>query len=146
MPLDNFSCVYRVGGASLFRGSQPYTLDDYHTLRAVGVDVLYKLSNDLEFLASREEELAAQFGMAVRNIGLPQLQLSQLVHAESDALVSLIQRDLQSGISVYVHCILGVDRTGFVIGAFQQLVPTYDARGTAWGREGDAAPSRGSLG
>ena len=128
MPLDNFSCVYRIGGASLFKGSQPYTLDDFHTLSVVGVDVLYKLSNDLEFLGSREEELAAQFGMTVRNIGLPQLELAQLVHSESDALVHLIERDLQSGMSVYVHCILGVDRTGFVIGAFQQLVSTCGAQ------------------
>ena len=128
MPLDNFSCVYRIGSASLFKGSQPYTLDDYQTLQVVGVDVIYKLSNDLEFLGSREEELAAQFGMAVRNIGLPQLQLAQFVHTESDALVALTDRDLQSGMSVYVHCILGVDRTGFVIGAFQQLVSAYDAQ------------------
>jgi protein-tyrosine phosphatase len=139
MPLDNFSCVYRIGGASLFKGSQPYTLDDYHTLSVVGVDVLYKLSNDLEFLGSREEELAAQFGMSVRNIGLPQLQLSQLVHAESDALVGLIERDLKSGMSVYVHCILGVDRTGFVIGAFQQLVPVYDAHRNKRERKGTHA-------
>jgi hypothetical protein len=128
MPLDNFSCVYRIGGASLFKGSQPYTLDDYQTLKVVGVDVIYKLSNDLEFLGSREEELAAQFGMVVRNVGLPQLELAQLVHAESEALVGLIDRDLHSGMSVYVHCVLGVDRTGFVIGAFQQTVPTYVAQ------------------
>ncbi|MFN8628627.1 MAG: hypothetical protein U0587_21990 [Candidatus Binatia bacterium] len=131
MPLDNFSCVYRIGEASLFKGSQPYTLDDYRTLSVVGVDVLYKLSNDLEFLGSREEELAAQFGMAVRNIGLPQLQLAQLVHAESDALVSAIERDLQSGLSVYVHCILGVDRTGFVIGAFEHVVAACGAQRNA---------------
>lgn len=137
MPLDNFSCVDRVGGASLFRGSQPYTLDDYHTLRAVGVDVLYKLSSDLEFLASREEELAAQFGMAVRDVGLPQLQLSQLVHSESEALVRWIQQDLHSGMSVYVHCILGVDRTGFVIGAFQQFVAARHTRRSAGNRSGD---------
>jgi hypothetical protein len=136
MPLDNFSCVYRIGGASLFKGSQPYTLDDYHTLSVVGVDVLYKLSNDLEFLGSREEELAAQFGMAVRNIGLPQLQLAQFVHSDSDALVALIDRDLKSGMSVYVHCILGVDRTGFVIGAFQQLVPAYNAQPNERERKG----------
>lgn len=122
MPLDNFSCVYRCGGASLFKGSQPYSLDDYQTLRVVGVDVIYKLSNELEFLSSREAELAAQFGMVVRNVGLPQLELAQLVHAESDALVGLIDRDLKFGMSVYVHCVLGVDRTGFVIRAFQQLM------------------------
>ncbi|MBP1688107.1 MAG: hypothetical protein H6Q33_4250 [Deltaproteobacteria bacterium] len=130
MPLDNFSCVYRIGGASLFKGSQPYTQDDYHTLSVVGVDVLYKLSNDLEFLGSREEALAAQFGMTVRDIGLPQLQLAQLVHSESDTLVDAIERDLHAGMSVYVHCILGVDRTGFVIGAFQQLVSSPNARRT----------------
>jgi protein-tyrosine phosphatase len=58
-------------------------------------------------------------------IGLPQLQLAELVHADSEALVSSIHRDLQSGMSVYVHCVLGVDRTGFVIGAFQQSVPPW---------------------
>jgi hypothetical protein len=129
--LGNFSCVYRIGGASLFKGSQPYTLDDYQTLRVVGVDIIYKLSNDLELFGSRQAELAAQFGMVVRNVGLPQLELAQLVHAESEALVGLIDRDLKFGMSVYVHCVLGVDRTGFVIGAFQQLVSTGRARRAA---------------
>jgi protein-tyrosine phosphatase len=101
---------------TLFRGPRPNSLKE---LRDAGIETIislesgvYELFHDDEF----EREYPSDFGM--RHYDLP---CSDVFPPEESTVQKAISIALR-GNKTYIHCLSGVDRTGFVVAAYQMQV------------------------
>lgn len=95
----------------VYRGAQPETAEDYDDLQALGVRTILNLRGTGSAVA-REKALWEKRGLNFRHVALPGF----VVPSEKDierALATLGDPKLQP---VFVHCQLGKDRTGLVVG------------------------------
>lgn len=110
----NFGVVVRDG---IYRGGQPGE-KQLEYLRDLGVRTIVKLNHRQ---LGQERVLAARLGMKLVSLPLDPSSVGEkpscAVVAEAIALLSD-----RSSWPVYVHCSHGRDRTGFVVGAYRQLL------------------------
>lgn len=81
-----------------------------------GIDTVIDLTTDEDHLTPYRERLAAAAGRTVRYFAHPIPDFGVLDHAGYDAILARIHSELDSGRTVYVHCLGGKGRTGTVIG------------------------------
>ena len=107
----------------VLRGPQPLTIDDMELLKIKGVKTIISLESGLWDLFNNqinsEFYLAEQVDINVVHIKLHPILPPTL--EQTKAILELICRESESGL-VYVHCHHGVDRTGWVIAAYQYLI------------------------
>lgn len=107
-------------GHCLYRGPRPDSLED---LKALNCQTIIDLESGLfEFLNDRayeEDGWAGQSGVKIRH--LPLSDIFPPTDFEIRAFISMVGRGLDRG-SVYVHCLHGVDRTGFMCAAYRILL------------------------
>ncbi|MGE5300224.1 MAG: fused DSP-PTPase phosphatase/NAD kinase-like protein [Acidobacteriota bacterium] len=95
----------------IYRGPR---LDDLNELESLKIHTILNLEEDSEAV-QKEGEAAEQLGMAMINI--PMSEISRPKPADLLKAVKILEDpDSQP---VYVHCLHGRDRTGFVIAAYK---------------------------
>lgn len=121
MPLANFGVVKKIGEVMICRSAQP-DADGYKTLKAIGIESIFKLNNNTE--GNNNDEMICATPMTVYNHPLPEL----FRVGETNTVIEiarLIQTELIKGKSVLIHCSHGRDRTGLVVAAWQLM---YDGQ------------------
>jgi protein tyrosine phosphatase (PTP) superfamily phosphohydrolase (DUF442 family) len=98
---------------NVYRGSQPTEPADYAALRELGIKTIVNLRNDGMF----EKNVAEQYGF--RFLMFPMSAWTypkeNLVNGALEAL-----RDERNG-PVFVHCLVGKDRTGLIVALYRVL-------------------------
>ena len=95
----------------VYRGSHPETQADYNALKGEGVKTIL----DLEAGPDNDEEGLAQLN-GIRRIVV---NMSAFVPpSDENVAVALVYLDDANLHPIYVHCIKGVDRTGFVLARY----------------------------
>ncbi len=89
-------------------------LDDLNELRSLKIHTILNLEDNSEAV-QKESETARQLGMATINI--PMSEISRPKPADLLRAVQIIED--QDTHPIYVHCLHGRDRTGFVIAAYK---------------------------
>jgi protein tyrosine/serine phosphatase len=106
------SRIVRVG-EGIYRGPRP---DELNELRSLKIRTILNLEDNSEAVR-RESEAAEELGMVMINI--PMSQISRPKTADLLRAVQIIEdRDTHP---IYVHCLHGRDRTGFVIAAYNMV-------------------------
>lgn len=110
----NFGVVVPEG---IYRGGQPSD-SDLKYLKEHGVHTILKLnSHNLD----NEREEAERLGLSFVNIPLEPSSVGETKSCSSVAKAVALLSD-QSRWPVYVHCSRGRDRTGYVVGAYREIV------------------------
>lgn len=106
-----------VGGVTHYRGSHPKTPEDIERLRSLGVKMILNLRTfPYDPIESREA--------GERGIYLNVSSMSYFTPPSSQHLkqaVDFIVDNTAKGMSVFIHCHSGVDRTGAVVAAYRAL-------------------------
>jgi len=95
----------------IYRGPR---LDDLNELESLKIHTILNLEDNSEAI-KKENEAAEQLGMVVINI--PMSGISRPKPADLSRAVKIIED--QASRPIYVHCLHGRDRTGFVIAAYK---------------------------
>lgn len=106
----------------IYRGGQPESAADYDALRALGVRTILNLRRDDSVAAERGQ--AARLGMAFETAGIHPYEYP------TDGLMERALNVLRDPMAapVFVHCQLGKDRTGLVIGLYRVHEQDWDRR------------------
>ena len=113
----NFGVVIKRG---IYRGGQPNE-GQLHHLRRRGVRTILKLNNhDLE----EEREAARRYGMKLIHVSFEPSSIGTSTTCKDVARALAILED-QSNWPIYVHCTKGSDRTGYIVGAYRELVQKW---------------------
>ncbi|HMK48547.1 MAG TPA: tyrosine-protein phosphatase [Thermodesulfovibrionales bacterium] len=95
----------------IYRGPR---LDDLNELRSLKIRTILNLEDNSEAV-QRESEAAGQLGIVMINI-----PMSQISRPKTDDLLRAVRiMEDQGSLPVYVHCLHGRDRTGFVIASYK---------------------------
>jgi protein tyrosine/serine phosphatase len=95
----------------IYRGPR---LDDLHELKSLKIHTILNLEDDSEAI-QKESEAAKKIGMVMINIPMSGI----LRPKPADLLRAVKILEQQDSHPVYVHCLHGRDRTGFVIAAYK---------------------------
>lgn len=108
----------------LFRGPRP---KDLRVLKANGIDTIIILQSGIWELFTNdlyERQAPPDF-----NIKAYYLKCSDIWWPSAWAVkrsLEIIQRETSNGRKVYVHCMSGVDRTGFICASYRMMVQGWD--------------------
>lgn len=101
-------------------------------LHSLGVKTIINLE-DSENIKKMEENLAKKFRMTVispwLHVKSPPLRWECPSKEDLHEVVNIIEKEIQIGNPIYVHCFQGVDRTGMVIAAYRVIVQKWDPEG-----------------
>lgn len=105
---------------AVYRGGQPETCGELEYLKSVGVKSILKLNDAGHAVDAAEKEHAAALGLAMKSFGFGAMNIGEASTCSdvSEALAFL--RD-EANWPVYVHCTMGKDRTGYIVGMFERL-------------------------
>ena len=107
----------------IYRGDQPDTVEDYETLKSIGIKTLINLRHE-ESWQGREKDTAAGMGFNYQSYPMNPLNYPQ--EAQVNAILSdLTNPELQP---VYLHCKHGKDRTGMIIGIYRVEDEGWDSK------------------
>lgn len=104
----------------LYRSSQP-ELREYKQLPSLNVKTIFNLREELcdtPLLSDIERETNR---LGIQHVHIP-LCSSLPAPGDFDNYLKTIAQAKQSGEAVLVHCAAGMDRTGFMIGAYRAIV------------------------
>lgn len=99
----------------IFRGSQPTTQADFDFLKAHGVRSILSLQT-FPWDIVTERRRARDNAIEYRNVYTPALPLAPSERRVKEALVTLADPALHP---IFVHCRLGRDRTGMIVGLYR---------------------------
>ena len=105
-------------GDGIYRGPRP---DDLSELQALKIRTILNLEDNAE-AAKRESEAAKRLGIAMVNI--PMSEIFRPNPADLLRAVDIIENE--GSHPIYVHCLHGRDRTGFVIAAYRIIHQGWD--------------------
>jgi protein tyrosine/serine phosphatase len=95
----------------IYRGPR---LDDLNELQSLKINTILNLEDNAEAI-QKESEAAKQLGMVMINI-----PMSEISRPKPDDLLRAVKiLEDQDSHPIYVHCLHGRDRTGFVIAAYR---------------------------
>lgn len=101
----------------LYRGSRPETVEDFNLLRASGISSVVCLQgNLLEYL---NDEVAIEMKSIASYFSFFWIPLSSIWPPKPGAVHDILRLIRSRHGKVLVHCKEGVDRTGFVVAAYQ---------------------------
>jgi len=107
---------------TLYRGSAPESIDDMRSLKASGIKTVLSLEYGWRAWfggnLNQEIDMGTIVGMDVLSVRMSDFMPPQ--PADLDACLALLQNEQKQ--PVFVHCLHGVDRTGFVIAAYRVKV------------------------
>ena len=100
----------------LFRGAQPEA-DGYKTLQTMGVAIV------VDMFGSKTEQ------RAVEKLGMQYVSLPWDAHSPSDEILARFLRVLRDNPDkkIFVHCHIGVDRTGMAIASYRMADEGWSA-------------------
>ncbi len=101
----------------IYRGPRPDQEYDWAELKRLGIETILNLEDDMEAV-ERERVKAESLGMQF--INLPMSEIKRPLSLRLNKAVSIIwDKRLQP---IFVHCLHGQDRTGYVIAALRMVV------------------------
>lgn len=118
----NFGSVVDPRGASVgvYRGGQPLTCGEIAFLKQQGVKTIVKLNEGGSVLDGDEARQAAAAGIVVKSFPFSAWSIGK-PETCGDVKEALRFMESESNRPVYVHCSAGRDRTGYIIGAYEEL-------------------------
>jgi protein tyrosine/serine phosphatase len=128
-PPRNLGVVAGTAGSpiAIYRGGQPESCGEMEHLKAIGVKSILKLNDAGRPIDVAEKQQAAALGLTMTSFGFEASSIGEASTCTDVAEALAFLRD-ESNWPVYVHCTMGKDRTGYVVGMFERL---YLGRDTA---------------
>jgi len=122
-PPKNFGKVVRGDGtfAGIYRGGQPTTCGEIRYLKDLGIRTIVKLNESGTELDRAEIAAAQAAGMQIESFRINPFSIGRKRSCASVGRILDILTDDKSG-PVYVHCSVGRDRTGYIVGTFEEVV------------------------
>jgi len=114
-PPPNFGVVVKDG---IYRGGQPSNADQFEYLKKIGVKTILKLNHHG---LDRESVDAKRLGLTLVQVPFAPETIGREETCGDVARALELLTD-RSNWPVYVHCSRGRDRTGFIVGAYRELV------------------------
>ena len=108
----------------LYRSAQP-RLHEYEQLPALKVRTIFNLREELLGTSQLQEIERETARLGIQHIHIP-LCFTQPPSVRLSEYLGTINAARKSGEAVLVHCAHGMDRTGFMIGAYRILVEDWD--------------------
>ena len=106
--------------AGIYRGAQPVNCSEIEYLKQLGVKTIVKL-NDSGSKSDRVEKSEAEAaGIRVESFDIDPFAIGEKKTCGDVDRVLDILADAKNR-PVYVHCVLGRDRTGYIIGAYEEV-------------------------
>lgn len=108
----------------VFAGSKPIRDSDFKFLRSIGVKYILEVKF-LPDLTGRERSQAAKYGLKFYSVPMNASPVSPSVRHVNEAL-----RIIRAHQPIYIHCVLGRDRTGLLAGLYKiyfEGLPKEDA-------------------
>src|SRR5690348_6236640 len=99
----------------VFSGCMPASADDFRVLRHHGVRTILSVET-MTCHVVPERKLAHQFGMEFRNVPILPSVIPPTERQVKEALLILHDPSLRP---VFVHCLVGDDRTSFITGLYR---------------------------
>jgi len=119
----NFGEVVDAKGtpAGIYRGAQPLTCAEIAYLKHLGVKSIVKLNDTGAPVDESEKQAAEAAGIHVESFGMsPRTIGSSNTCADVRKMLRFLETP--SNRPAYVHCTAGRDRTGYLIGAYEETV------------------------
>jgi protein tyrosine/serine phosphatase len=126
----------------VYAGAQPDSERDYAFLKSRGIKTLINLRKYLFWEEGGVHKRATDHGFLYRHAAMPTLWNTPEESEVEEALSALDDLELQP---VYVHCMLGRDRTGMIVALYRVLYEKRDACDAwkEWKTRGYKAYNRG---
>jgi len=119
----NFGQVSAEDGtfAGVYRGAQPHHCGEIAYLRQLGVKTIVQLNDAGSEADRREKDEAEAAGIRVEAFDISPFAIGKKSScADVDRILEILSDE--NNRPAYVHCKLGRDRTGYIIGAFEEAV------------------------
>ena len=107
--------------AGVYRGGQLRTCGEIAFLKEQGVKTIVKLNEGGSALDADEKRQAEAAGIAVKRFSLSAWSIGKPGTCDKVKEVLRLMEN-ESNRPVYVHCSAGRDRTGYIVGAYEELV------------------------
>jgi protein tyrosine/serine phosphatase len=110
----------------VFRGSKPKIEEDYEELRSHGIRTIMDL-RVMPTQVRRAKKNAKKYGFHYRSIPISPLTPNVSSKKLKKILSTLVDPELRP---VFVHCLFGNERTGFVVGLYRTYVQKWTSQET----------------
>lgn len=105
---------------AIYRGGQPESCGELEHLKSIGVKSILKLNDAGRTIDASEKQQAAALGLTVKSFAFDASSIGDTSTCADVAEALAFLRD-ESNWPVYVHCTMGKDRTGYIVGMFEKL-------------------------
>ncbi|MEK6704781.1 MAG: dual specificity protein phosphatase family protein [Bdellovibrionota bacterium] len=117
--IDRFFMV----SPGIYRGSQPQSSEDYDFLQANGIKSILNLRTSSKTI-NQEKQIAIE-----RRLGFESTPMSAVFYPSNKTIQKAFNfLTSQSNQPVFVHCRLGKDRTGLIIGLYRMHFESWSPR------------------
>jgi protein-tyrosine phosphatase len=107
--------------AGVYRGAQLHSCNELAYLKTLGVKTIVKLNDGGGPLDRAEEREAEAAGIAVKAFDFSAWSIGQPDNCEYVRRVIRFIQD-EANRPVYIHCTAGRDRTGYIVGTYEEAV------------------------
>ncbi len=126
---DNFGQVRTPAGeaTAIYRGGQPSSCGQLAYLQNLGIRSILKLNDRGLVIDRSEKEEATRLGMTIRSYPFNAATIGTADTCDSVRAALSFISDPQNW-PIYVHCSVGKDRTGYMIGLFEKVALRASSR------------------
>lgn len=128
--ISNAHIVYEADGSVIIRGKAPANRKQFQELMDLGVSEFLIFKLDTKGEVEKERATLEKLGVAsssITHVPFPWKDLHDFKNACTMTITALrtIQNAVESGKSLYFHCTVGEDRTGYLAGLWGLWANTY---------------------